>query len=91
MHLEVHFSARLCPARLGLGKDQVYTAEKPVLPLSAVLLLAPSGLVRSLCRLCPKGLHRCDFYSFSSQNKMRFWFAAQEGNDIAGVEIPAEY
>lgn len=72
-------SARLCPASLGLGKDWVYAAEKPVLPLSAALLLAPSGLLRSPCGLCPEGLHRCNFYSFPSQNKTSFSFTAQEG------------
>lgn len=54
-------SARLCPAGLGLGKDCVYAVEKPVLSPSAALLLAPSGLVCSLCGLCPTGLHRCNF------------------------------
>lgn len=73
-------SARVCPAGPGLGKDWVYAVEKPVLPASVALLLAPSGLVCSLCGLYPKGLHRCNFYSFSSQNKTSFWFTAQEGD-----------
>lgn len=81
--------ARLCPARLGLGKDWVYAAEKSVLPLSATLLFAPSVWA------VPWGLTSSSFLQFLSpeQNKVLVCCPGRGCflDGIAGVEIPAAY
>lgn len=46
--------------------------------------IGPFCFPHSLCGLCPADLQHCNFYSFSSQNKMRVWFTALE-KDVSWI------